>query len=130
VADGAIIQGLVEFGENCSVQPYSILTGYGTPEEPSGKITIGNHVRIASHGMFIATNHNFDDPGKPICKQGLSSAPITIEDDVWIAGRVNITAGVTIGQGSVIGGGSVVTKTIPPMSVAVGAPARVIRTRG
>ncbi len=129
VADGAIIQGNVRFGDNCSVQPYTILTGYGTVSEPSGQIRIGNGVRIASHGMIIAANHNFSDPDKPIHAQGLTNAPITIEDDVWIGGRVNITAGIAIGHGSVIGGGSVVTKDIPEKSIAVGIPAKVIKHR-
>lgn len=130
IADGAIIQGNIRFGNNCSVQSYTILTGYGSLEDPSGQITIGNGVRIASHGMMIAANHNFSDPDKPIHGQGLTNAPITLEDDIWIGGRVNITAGITIGHGSVIGGGSVVTKDIPAMSIAVGAPAKVIKTRG
>lgn len=55
--------------------------------------------------------------------------PIVIEDDVWIAARVNVMAGVTIGKGSVIGAGSVVTKDIPPYSIAVGTPAKVIKKR-
>lgn len=86
-------------------------------------------INIASHGMMIAANHNFSDPEKPIYGQGLTHAPIVIKDDVWIGGRVNITAGVTIGHGAVIGGGSVVTKDIPAMSIAVGVPAKVIRMR-
>ncbi|MDQ8194656.1 acyltransferase [Coraliomargarita sp. SDUM461004] len=129
VADGAIIQGNVRFGDHCSVQPYTILTGTGTRENPIGQITIGNYVRIASHGMMIAANHNFSDPKKPIHHQGLTLGPITIEDDVWIGGRVNITAGTTIAHGSVIGSGSVVTKDIPAMSIAVGVPAKVIKSR-
>lgn len=129
VADGAIIQGNVHFGDNCSVQPYTIITAYGTVEEPTGLITIGSGVRIASHSMMISGNHNFSDPNKPIHKQGLTIAPITLEDDIWLGGRVNITAGVTIGHGSVIGAGSVVTKNIPAMSIAVGIPAKVIKTR-
>ena len=129
VADGAIIQGNVRFGDNCSVQPYTILTGYGSVEDPSGQITLGDGVRIASHGMIIAANHNFSAPDKPIHGQGLTNAPITIEDDVWIGGRVNLTAGITIGHGSVIGAGSVVTKNIPAKSIAVGIPAKVIQSR-
>lgn len=129
VADGVIIQGAVRFGDNCSVQPYTILTGYGSVENPSGQITIGDGVRIAPHGIIIAANHNFADADQPIHGQGLTHAPITLEDDIWIGGRVNITAGVTIGHGSVIGGGSVVTKDIPAMSVAVGIPAKVVKKR-
>lgn len=56
-----------------------------------------------------------------------SGQPITIEEDCWIGGNATILAGVTIGRGSVVGAGSVVTKSIPPESVAVGNPARVIR---
>ena len=54
--------------------------------------------------------------------------PITVEDNVWIGGGAIILPGVRIGENSVIGGGAVVTKDIPANSVAVGNPARVIRT--
>lgn len=53
--------------------------------------------------------------------------PITIEKDCWIAANVVVCGGVTIGEGSVIGAGSVVTRSIPPRSLAVGNPCRVIR---
>jgi len=69
------------------------------------------------------------DISKPIAKQELKHAPIVIEDDVWIGSRVNILAGATIGHSSVIGAGSVVTKDIHPYSVAVGVPAKVIKSR-
>lgn len=57
----------------------------------------------------------------------LTSAPITLEDKVWLGANVTVVGGVTIGEGSVIGAGSVVTKDIPPMVVAAGSPCRVIR---
>lgn len=53
--------------------------------------------------------------------------PITIEDDCWLASNVVVCGGVTIGKGSVIGAGSVVTRNIPPYSLAAGNPCRVIR---
>ena len=56
------------------------------------------------------------------------SKPITIGDNVWLGGHVIVLPGVTIGDGSVIGAGSVVTGDIPPRSLAVGTPAKVIRT--
>jgi len=56
------------------------------------------------------------------------SAPIILEDNVWLGARVIVLKGVTIGEGSVIGAGSVVTKDIPPRSLAVGMPAKVIKT--
>lgn len=54
--------------------------------------------------------------------------PITIEDNCWLASNVVVCGGVTIAEGSVIGAGSVVTRDIPPHSLAVGSPCRVIRT--
>ncbi len=130
IAGGAVLQGNIHLGDNCSVQRGTILVGYGNRENLSGLIRIGNNVRIAPMVMMIAADHVFSDPDKPIHGQGLKPAPITIEDDVWIAGRVNITAGVTIGRGSVIGAGSVVTRDIAPTSIAVGVPAKVIGSRG
>ena len=53
--------------------------------------------------------------------------PITIENDCWLASNVIVCGGVTIGKGSVIGAGSVVTRNIPPYSLAAGNPCRVIR---
>jgi acetyltransferase-like isoleucine patch superfamily enzyme len=67
--------------------------------------------------------------GTPMRKQPHRSAPIAIGDDVWISANVTILKGVTIGSGAVIGAGAVVTHDIPPLAIAVGAPARVIRQR-
>ena len=53
--------------------------------------------------------------------------PITIGSNCWLASNVVVCAGVTIGEGCVIGAGSVVTKDIPPHSIAVGNPCRVVR---
>jgi acetyltransferase-like isoleucine patch superfamily enzyme len=55
--------------------------------------------------------------------------PIVIEDDVWIGARAILLAGVRVGTGSVIGAGSVVTRDVPPYSVAAGSPCRVLRAR-
>ncbi len=129
IAPGAAIQGCVSLGDNTSVQYHSMLIGYTAPDGENGSVVIGNNVRIAAYTVMIAANHNFSDLDKPICRQGLSYAPIRIENDVWIGSRVNIMAGVTIGTGSVIGAGAVVTHDIPPYSVAVGCPARVIKSR-
>jgi len=130
VAAGVLLQGNVAVGRKSSIQAYANIVGYGGPDEESGRITIGNGVRIASHTIMIAGNHRFEDMTRPIHQQGMRLAPIVIEDDVWIAARVNIMAGVTIGTGSVIAAGAVVTKDIPPYSIAAGVPAAVIKQRG
>ena len=129
IAPGVILQGNVKLGNNVSVQARTILIGYGTVEAMTGIITVGDNTRIAPNCMIIAANHRFSDPEKSIISQGMAPEPITIGSDVWIGGGVHINAGVSIGSGSVIGAGSVVTHDIPPMSIAAGVPARVIRKR-
>ena len=129
VSPYAIVQGNVTMGKNCSVQSYSVLIGYGTEEDPMGEIRIGDNVRIAPHVMIVAANHRFDDVTKPIAKQGIERKSVVIEDDVWIAGRANIMAGVTVGRGSVVAAGAVVTHDVPPYSVVAGVPAKVIKMR-
>lgn len=54
--------------------------------------------------------------------------PVTIGNDVWIGGGTIILPGVTVGDGTTIGAGSVVSRSIPPRSLAVGSPCRVVRT--
>ena len=55
--------------------------------------------------------------------------PVVVEDDVWIGAGVIVLKGVTIGSGSIVAAGAVVTKSIPPFSIAAGVPAKVIRQR-
>ena len=117
------VGGKILIGARCSVQGFCQLYGHGG-------LTIGNDVRIAPQTIIIPSNHNFDRVDLPISKQGETSLGITIGDDVWIGAGCKILDGVTIGTGCVIGAGSVVTRSLPPYSVAVGLPARVIRRRG
>ncbi|MBW4612789.1 MAG: acyltransferase [Desmonostoc vinosum HA7617-LM4] len=97
--------------------------------EGPGDIKIGKHCLIAGHSGIYANNHNFADPIEPIKNQGITRKGIVIEDNCWLGHGVTVLDGVTIGQGSVIGAGAVVNKDIPPFSVAVGTPARVIKSR-
>jgi acetyltransferase-like isoleucine patch superfamily enzyme len=92
-----------------------------------GPVTIGNHVIFAQNIVLSGLNHVYTDISTPIHLQPVTTAPITVEDDCWIGANAVITAGVTIGKHSVIAGGAVVTKNIPPFSVAVGNPAKVIK---
>ena len=80
---------------------------------------------------FYADNHAFGSRSVPIIDQGFDSiTPIRVCRGAWIGGNVVIMSGVTIGQNAVVGAGSVVTKDVPPFSVCVGNPARVIKTIG
>ena len=92
-----------------------------------GPVTIGDNVILAQNIVASGLNHNYSDTTQPIHQQGVSVAPIVIEDDCWIGANTVITAGVTIGRHCVIAAGAVVTKNIPPYAVAVGNPARVIK---
>ncbi len=113
----------IEIGDSAYIGRYVCMTG-------PGPIKIGRHCMIASHSSLYSNQHVFDDPTRPIATQGLTHKGIVIEDDCWIGTGVRVLDGVTIGQGSVIGAGAVVTKNIPPYSIAVGVPAKVISKRG
>ncbi len=93
-----------------------------------GPMRIGRDVVIAD-GVYITDNfHGYADVRRPIFPQPLTHpGPVTIEDEVWLGERACVMPNVTIGRHSVIGANAVVTKDIPPYSVAVGAPARVIK---
>ena len=92
-----------------------------------GPVSIGNDVNLAQNIVVSGLNHNYTDISQTIRAQGVSTSEIRIENDVWIGANSVILAGVTIGQHSVIGAGSIVTRNIPPFSVAIGNPAKVIR---
>lgn len=92
-----------------------------------GPVLIGNSVIFAQNIVMSGLNHSYEDISLPISKQKTSTALITIEDECWVGANAVITAGVTLGKHSVVAAGAVVTKSIPPYSVAVGNPARVIK---
>lgn len=95
-----------------------------------GNVIIGDNVMIAPNCMIAGGNHGIANIPEPMITQTCTSkGPIIIEDDVWIASNSIILDGVRIGSGAVIGGGSVVTKDIPPMAIAIGNPAKVIKYR-
>lgn len=92
-----------------------------------GPVTIGNHVILAQGVTVTALNHNYADPVIPICQQGVSTAPIVINDDAWIGANVVILPGVTIGSHVVVAAGAVVTKDVPDHCIVAGVPAKVIK---
>ena len=116
--------------------------------EPGAALTIGNNVGMSSTRLWIhesariGTNvkiggcvlitdtdaHPMDYMARRSSNEGTKSAPVVIEDDVWIGAHCIILKGVTIGARSIIGAGSVVTKSIPADCVAAGNPCRVIKS--
>jgi acetyltransferase-like isoleucine patch superfamily enzyme len=97
-------------------------------------VEIGNNVLIAAKAYITDHNHGVysgegqsapsEPPGQRVLTEGKS---VIIHDNVWIGEPVSVMPGVTIGEGSVIGANSVVTKDIPPFTIAVGTPARAIK---
>ena len=92
-----------------------------------GPVTIGSHVNLAQGITVTALNHIFEDSDKQIDEQGVSTTPVTIEDDIWIGANAVILPGVTIGNHSVVAAGAVVTKNVPPHSLVAGVPAKIIK---
>ena len=98
-------------------------------------VHIGNNVMIGPNVTLATPMHPLVPEERNVRQREDGSfynleyaKPITIEDNCWLASNVVVCGGVTIGEGSVIGAGSVVTRDIPPHSLAVGSPCRVIRT--
>ncbi len=112
----------LHIGEHTYIGPYTCISGYGT-------ISIGKNCLIASHSSLYAHNYNFKDSTQKIREQGFNFKGIKIENDCWLGSSVKVVDGVTIGRGSVVGAGAVVTKDLPPYSVAIGVPAKVIDSR-
>jgi acetyltransferase-like isoleucine patch superfamily enzyme len=102
--------------------PYCVLYGHGN-------INIGNDCLIAMGCKILASNHKVSAPGELIRLQPDLPKPINIGNDVWLGADVKVLAGVTIGDGCIVGAGSLVTNDLPPFSVAVGNPAKVIKQR-
>lgn len=89
------------------------------------KVTLGDNVFVAPGCGFYTAGHPLDAERR---NKGLEYArPITVGSNVWIGAQVIVLPGVTIGEGCVIGAGSVVNRDIPPYSLAVGNPCRVVR---
>jgi len=92
-----------------------------------GPVAIGDNVMLAQNIVVSGLNHGYELVDIPPSEQKTITKSITINDDVWIGANCVITAGVTIGKHAIVGGGSVVTKDVPPYSVSVGNPAKVVK---
>jgi acetyltransferase-like isoleucine patch superfamily enzyme len=116
-------KGFIKIGENCEIGPYAVLWG-------AGGITIGDNVHIGAHVSITAHEARQITPEsldtwKPL---DFDFAPVVIEDHTLVCSGSVIVPGVTIGHHSMIGAGAVVVCDIPPYSLAVGCPARVLRS--
>lgn len=108
----------IEIGENFYANVNCVILD-------GAKVTFGDNVFVAPNCGFYTAGHPLDADQR---NRGLEYAyPITVGNNVWIGAQVCVLPGVTIGDNCVIGAGSVVTRDIPPHSLAVGNPCRVIR---
>lgn len=113
----AIGGGSIEIGDRSFLN-------YGVSISAFESVRIGQRCLLGAYVMILDNDwHDIIDRTRIP-----PSRPVILEDNVWLGNRVIVLPGVTIGHDAVVGAGSVVVKDIPPRSVAVGNPARVIRT--
>ena len=128
-----------QFGKNVNVERNAVFTpelkignnsGVGINCEVYGPVTIGDNVMMGPEVVIYTGGHKHDRTDVPMMQQGSNDPrPVVIGNDVWIGRRAIILPGVTIGDGVIIGAGAVVTKSIEPYMVAVGVPAKAIKSR-
>ena len=115
----------VDYGSNIRIGA-RCFANFGLVAADVAAITIGDDVQIGPNVQLLTPTHP-TEPG-PRREKWEAAAPITIGDNVWLGGGVIVLPGVNIGENTVVGAGAVVTRDLPAGVVAVGNPARVIRT--
>lgn len=94
-----------------------------------GKVTIGNYFHSGEEITFLTSNHNFRNATAIPYDNTYQIGDIVVEDFVWLGHGVIILPGVTLGEGCIIGAGAVVTKSVPPLTIVAGNPAKKIGER-
>ena len=113
----------VDYGSHIRIGARTFIN-FGLTALDVATITIGDDVLMGPNVQLLTPVHPI--AVEPRRAKWEAALPITIEDNVWIGGLVVICPGISIGKDSVIGAGAVVTKDVPPGSIAVGNPARVV----
>lgn len=114
--------GSIAIAENVFIGPYTVIYGHGG-------VTIGKDSLIAMHCRILSSNHAIPQCDRRIRWERDVLLPTTIGEDVWLGAGATVLGGVTIGNGCVVGAGAVVTKDLPPYSISMGVPAKVVRMR-
>lgn len=125
ISQGVILDcwgGDITISENVFIGPYTVIYGHGG-------VMIGKDTLISMHCRILSSNHTIPDKNCRIRSKADILLPVTIGEDVWLGAGATVLGGVTVGDGCVVGAGAVVNKDLPPYSVAIGVPAKVVRTR-
>jgi putative colanic acid biosynthesis acetyltransferase WcaF len=109
----------ISFPWNISVGEWTVIS-WNVRLHSLGKIEIGSNVIISQYSTLCAGNHDYKQPNLPLLKP-----KIVIGDETWICSEAFIGPGVSIGERSVIGARAVITKDVPPESIAFGNPAKI-----
>ncbi|MFF4522672.1 sugar O-acetyltransferase [Streptomyces bluensis] len=115
----------VDYGSNITIGARTFVN-YNLTALDVAPITIGEDCQIGPNVQLLTPTHPLEP--QPRRDKLEAARPIVIGDNVWIGGGAIILPGVTIGDNSVIGAGAVVTKDVPANVVAIGNPARVVRS--
>ena len=112
----------VSIGSNVYIGPNAEINGLG-------EIVIKSGVIIGPNLVIHSANHRFRNSTTIPYDEYFDFKKVTVEENVWIGGNVIITPGTQIGEGCIIGAGCVVSGKIPPLSIVVGNPCKIINTR-
>ncbi|MCC9173827.1 DapH/DapD/GlmU-related protein [Arthrobacter sp. zg-Y179] len=112
-----------DFGRNISLGK-RVFINAGCRFQDQGGIRIGDDCLIGHNAVLATLNHDLS----PARRADMHPAPVALGRNVWLGSNVTVLPGVTIGDDSVVAAGAVVTKDVPARSLAVGSPARVIRS--
>lgn len=115
-------EGSLRFGDKVVLGCDNVINSYLD-------IELGDSVLMADWCYIVDFDHRMDDINLPIKDQGIVKSPVRIGPDTWVAAKVTVQRKTTIGRGCVLGSHAVVRGEIPDYSVAVGAPAKVIKDR-
>lgn len=115
--------GNVTIGEGSVIADNCILSG------STAGICVGKKVMIAPNCVLVAFDHGFRNMEIPMIDQPFDTAPIVVEDDVWIAANCTIAKGVRLGKGCIVSANSMVRVSVEPFAAVRGVPAKVIGSR-
>ncbi|WP_141917962.1 DapH/DapD/GlmU-related protein [Klugiella xanthotipulae] len=112
-----------DFGRNISLGK-RVFINSGCRFQDQGGITIGDDCLIGHNAVIATLQHGIE----PTRRSDLIPSPVIIGRNVWLGANVTVLPGVTIGDDAVVGAGSIVTRDVPARTIAVGSPARIVRT--